>query len=320
MMNNDKKDAIQYRKELTKPVTKIFEKRKVLTYGVNDIWTADLVDYKKFSPMNNGYKYLLCVMDIYSRYAFVFPIKDKFGSTIVQCFKKIKEYNKIKEYGNNLWIDEGGEFLNSEFRKFCKENEINLYHTYGESKAVYIERFNRTLKTKINNYFIEENTSKYIDVLDDIVKEYNNSIHRTIKAKPKNVYLSGQLVNAKINLVAGREEIRYRVGDHVRISKVKRVFEKGYEAKWTKEVFKIVEINGEYDPVMFTIEDLQGEKIKGKFYAKELQKTELKDYSMIEDKIKSRVRDGKKEYLVKYDGYSDKFNEWLPENKVIMRK
>ncbi len=108
------KDSIQYRKELTKPAPKLYPRRKVLVFENNDIWTADIVDYSKLASLNKNYKYLLCIMDIYSRYAFVFPLKDKKGNSIIKCFKE------LKDYGRNLWVDRGGEFLNREFKNFVK--------------------------------------------------------------------------------------------------------------------------------------------------------------------------------------------------------
>jgi len=303
-------DAIQYRKELTKPVTKIFPKRKTLVFENNDLWTADLVDYTKLAKVNKNFKYLLCVMDIYSRYAFVFPLKDKKSNTVLKSFKQ------IKNYGSNLWIDRGSEFLNKDFKTFCKDNNINIYHTYGESKAVYIERFNRTLKTKLNNYFIENNTDTYINILKDIVNKYNNTIHSSTNKTPHEVYFENEEPEDIIP-TGGTDKPKYKVDDYVRISKVKRVFEKGYASKWSKEVFKITKVDIQLDPIMYQIEDLLNEKIEGKFYEQELQKTDLKDFTMIEKKIKSRIVKGVKQYYVKYDGYSEKFNEWIDEDKLV---
>ena len=166
MNNNDFK---QYTKELLKPVKRNFEKRKVETFFNNDIWSADLVDYSKYAKFNKGFKYLLCIIDIYSRYAWVFPLKDKTSKTILNKFKTFPAFPK------KLWVDRGSEFINKEFKEFCKSKQITIYHTYGESKAVFIERFNRTLKRKISEYMIEENTTKFIDALNNIVETYNNN-------------------------------------------------------------------------------------------------------------------------------------------------
>jgi hypothetical protein len=297
-------ENIQYRKELLKPSIKKFNRREVKTFYINDIWSADIADLSNISKFNDGYKYLLTIIDIYSRYTFVFPLKDKTSKSVLNCFKTIKQYPK------NLWIDKGGEFLSKEFKSFCKEKDINIYHTYGESKAVFIERFNRTLKNRITQYMIENNTSKYINALDDIVDNYNNTIHSKTKLTPESIYKDGQEYE---NMVyEGLEnKPKYKVGDYVRISRVKKTFEKGYTPNWTKEVFKIIGVDKRQEPVMYQLEDLLSEKIEGKFYEPELQKTNLKDYAKVEKVIKTKVVNGKKMYYVKFDGYDTKFNEWV---------
>ena len=120
---NKMTDNVQYRKELLKPAIKTFKRREVNTFYINDIWSADIVDLSNLSKYNNGYKYLLTIIDIYSRYVFVFALKDKTSKSVLNCFKK------LKPYPNNLWVDRGGEFLSREFKSFCKQNDINIYHT-----------------------------------------------------------------------------------------------------------------------------------------------------------------------------------------------
>jgi len=297
-------DNIQYRKELLKPAIRKFKRREVRTFYINDIWSADIVDLSNLSKFNNGYKYLLTIIDIYSRYVFVFALKDKTSKSVLDCFKKLKTYPK------HLWIDKGGEFLSKDFKLFCEENTINVYHTYGESKAVFIERFNRTLKNKITQYMIENNTNKYHNVLNDIVDDYNNTIHSKTKLTPENIYKDGVEYESRVYEVL-KEKPKYKIGDYVRISRVKNTFEKGYTPNWSKEVFKIIDVDERQDPVMYQLEDLLNEKIEGKFYEPELQKTNLKDYAKVEKVLKTKTVNGKKKYYVKFDGYDSKFNDWV---------
>jgi len=301
-------EKIQYTKELLKPSTSNFERRKVNTFFNNDIWTADLIDYSTISSQNKNYKYLLCVIDIYSRYAFVFPLKDKKGSTILNEFKKFDTYPK------KLWVDKGSEFINKEFKNFCKSKGIDLYHTYGENKAVFAERFNRTLKNKLSEYMIANNTNTYINVLNDVVENYNNTKHTTTQMKPVDIYLHNK-PSKDISIDVIHDKPKFKVGDFVRISRIKNTFEKGYTPKWSKEVFRISDVDNLH-PVLYELEDQLGEKIQGKFYEKELQKTNLQDYAVIDKIIKSKKVNGKKMFYVKFDGYDDKFNEWLDENQI----
>ena len=259
-------DNVQYRKELLKPAIKTFKRREVNTFYINDIWSADIVDLSNLSKYNNGYKYLLTIIDIYSRYVFVFALKDKTSKSVLSCFKK------LKSYPNNLWVDKGGEFLSNDFKLFWKENAINIYHTYGESKAVFIERFNRTLKNRITQHMIENNTNKYNNVLNDIVDDYNNTIHSKTKLTPENIYKDG--VEYESRVYEGlQKQPKYEIGDYVRISRLKNTFEKGYTPNWSKEVFKIIDVDERQEPVMYQLEDLLNEKIECKFYEPELQKS-----------------------------------------------
>ena len=135
---------------------------------------------------NKGFRFLLCVIYIFSKYAWVVPLKDKKGVTITNAFQKIlKESNRHKP--NKIWVDKGSEFYNNSFKKWLKDNNIEMYSIHNEGKSVVAERFIRTLKTKIYKYMTSISKNEYIDKLDDIVNEYNNTYHRRIKMKPVNV-------------------------------------------------------------------------------------------------------------------------------------
>lgn len=306
---NDKKE---YAKELTKPVNKKFQRRRVITYYNDDIWSADLADMSNLKEFNNNVTFLLCIIDIYSRYAYVIPLKNKSAITVLDAFKSIKKTPK------NLWVDQGSEFLNKEFKKYREDNGINIYHTFSENKSAYAERFIRTLKELITKHILETNHNNYIDALPQIVQGYNETIHSRTKKTPDEVYHEEEEPAEYKEPKA--IPIKLKVGDYVRITRVKTTFEKGYTPKWSKEVFKIYNVNTKQTPVMYSIEDQQGEKIDGKFYQNELQKTNLKDFAIISEVLKTRTLKGIKQSLVKYDGYSDKFNEWIDDSKLTKDK
>ena len=175
------------------------------------------------SKFNKWFRFLLCAIDIFSKYAWVVPLKDKKGITIVDAFQKIlKESNRRP---NKIWVDKGNEFYNNSFKKWLKDNDIEIYSIHNEAKSVVAERFIRTLKTKTYKYMTLVLKNVYIDKLDDIVGEYNNTYHRTINMK---------LIDVKDNTyIDFKEEVnkkdpKFRVGDHVRIAKYKNIFAKGY--------------------------------------------------------------------------------------------
>ena len=133
------------------------------------------------SKYNKGIRYLLCVIDLFSKYALVVPLKDKKGVSIVNAFQKILDTSKIKP--NKIWVDQGSDFYNNVFKKWLKDNDISMYSTYNERKSVVAERFNRTSKNRIYKHLTAILKNVYFDVLDDIVDKYNNTDHKTIKMK-----------------------------------------------------------------------------------------------------------------------------------------
>ena len=253
---------------LHKPIIKNFEKRKVYSQFKDNIWGVDLADMQSLSRKNKGIKYLLCAIDLYSKYAFVIPLKDKKRISIVDAFNKIIKQSNRKP--NKIWVDQGGAFYNNFFEKWLSDNDINMYSTYNEGKSVVAERFIRTLKNKLYKHMTATGKNVYYDVLDDVVNKYNNTKHNTIKIKPIDVKNNKRVYIDEHN----EKDSRFKVGDRVRISKFKNIFAKGYTPNWSTEIFIVDKIN---DTVPYThnLKDLNDEEIIDSFYDKELQKTEL---------------------------------------------
>ena len=224
---------------------------------------------QSLSRKNKGIKYLLCAIDLYSKYAFVIPLKDKKGISIINAFNKIIKQSNRKP--NKIWVDQGGEFYNHNFKKWLSDNDNIIYLTYKEGKSVVAERFIRTLKNKLYKHMTATGKNVYYDVLDDVVNEYNNTKHNTIKMKPKDVRDD----NNRVYIDEHNEKYsRFKVGDRVRISKFKNIFGKGYTPNWSTEIFIINKINDTV-PYTYNLKDLNGEEIIGSFYDRELQKTIL---------------------------------------------
>ena len=253
--------------ELHKPVIKKFEKRKAYSQFKDNIWGVDLADMQSGSRRNKGIKYLLCAIDLFSKYAFVIPLKDK-RISIANAFNKIIKQSNRKP--NKIWVDQGGEFYNNVFQKWLSDNDINMYSTYNEGKSVVAERFIRTLKNKLYKHMTATGKNVYYDVLDDVVNEYDNTKHSTIKIKPIDVKNNKRVYIDEHN----EKDSRFKVGDRVRISKYKNIFAKGYTPNWSTEIFIVDKINDTV-PYTYNLKDLNDEEIIGCFYDKELQKTEL---------------------------------------------
>ena len=215
---------------------------------------------QSLSKYNKGIKYLLCAIDLFSKYVWVVPIKDKKRTSIVNAFKKIIS-NRRKP--NKMWVDQGSEFYNQSFKDFLKINNTEMYSTYNVGKSAVAERFIGTLKNKIFKHITAIQQNVYFDVLDDIVNKYNNTVHRTIKMKPIDITDDSYV---EYNKDFNKKGPKFKVGDHVRISKFKNIFAKGYTLNWS-EVFVISNIKNTV-PWTYLINDLNGEGITGSFFMK----------------------------------------------------
>ena len=275
--------------------------------GIDKIWAADLADMTALSKENKGVNFLLLVIDIFSKYGWIIPLKDKKGETVANALKTIFKERKP----GKLWTDKGREFYN----KVVKDL-IELYSTENEEKNCIVERWIRTMKEKMWKYFTDNNTYKYMDVLPELVEDYNNTVHSSTKLTPIDASKKKNELIVWRNLYPDRYKInnltpKFSVGDEVRIIKKKKVFEKGYTTRWTEEIFKIKEIQST-NPITYKLEDLQGEEIKGTFYEPELQKTGQQVF-----RIEKVLEKGEKQSLVKWKGYSDKFNSWVDNKDLI---
>ena len=254
----------QLANELHKPIIRKFKKRKAYSSFIDNIWGVDLADMQSLSKNNKGNKYLLGAIDIFSKYVWVVRLKDKKGTSIVKAFQKIISEGRKP---NKIWVDHSKEFCNNSFQDFLKVNNIEMYSTYNEEKSVVAERFIRTLKNNIFKHMTTISKYVYFDVLDDIVNKCNNTVHRTIKMKPIDVTSDSY---AEYNEDFNKKDPKFKVCDHVRISKYKSIFAKGYAPKLLGEVFVV---SGIKNTVLWTyvVSDLNDEEITGSFYEKEFQ-------------------------------------------------
>ena len=306
----------QLAKELLRPKRNRFDRRHIYSPSIDDTWTADLADFEKFKRVNRGYRYILVVLDTFSRYAWARPLKQKTGAEVANAFQDILQ--KSKRRCKKLFCDRGTEFYNVNLRRVLESNgNIQLYSTYNEPKASIAERFIRTLRNKIESNYILTQSTVWYDILPQLIHEYNTTRHRTIKMTPEEASKPENSETVYENLMSRKvsvPSVKFVVGDKVRISVHKRMFEKGATANWSEEVYEVSEILPTR-PITYKLRDLAGEDIQGGFYNEQLQKTNLTIYRI--DKIlRKRTRQGVNEVLVRWSGYPDKFNQWLPADSV----
>lgn len=267
-------DSYELAKELHKPIRRNFERRKIITKGINELWAADLLIMTTVdTKLNKGYKYLLNVIDTFSKFAYIEPLKKKDGPTVSEAFERI-----IKRSVNPpklLHTDSGKEFLNSNFQKILKMYNIKMYQTYSEIKSSIVERFNRTINEKLKIQFEIQKNNKWVDIIDKLLYEYNfKDVHRTIGMKPCEVNSKNEneIYNNVYKTELTNEIPCFHIGDKVRIYAYKKTFENKYKHNWTHEIFIVNKIYFS-NPITYLIMDLNKEPILGKFYKYELQKT-----------------------------------------------
>ena len=305
--------AKQYAATIHKPIRHRFQRNRVYVKGVDEQYQSDLVDVSREKASNDGITFLLTCIDCFSRYAWVVPVKSKSGPEIARALQSIFNERVCKR----LQTDKGKEYLNKHVRALCDKYNIVMFTTENEVKASIVERFNRTLMTRVAKYFSANNTRRYLDTLPSLVFGYNHTRHRSIGVPPANVNrVNAVEIRQKLygSHVSQTKKYKYNVEDHVRISKSKRQFAKGYHANWSDEVFivdqRVKRVGTE--PV-YRLRDLGGEDIEGTFYEKELQHVELPEEHRIERVLKTRKRRGKTSYFVKWQGWGDKFNSWIDD-------
>ena len=297
--------------EIHKPARRNFPRRPFIVKGINESWQSDLVDMQKYSRENKGFRYLLVAIDSFTKYAYVKAIKTKKGEDVTRAFAAIlKEHKKAPK---NLCVDQGKEYFNKHFQSLMDEKKINLYHTYSENKASIAERFNRTLKQKLWKKFSLNGNYKYLDILPKIVSEYNNTVHRTISMKPKDVTKKNEnfLLQTVYNYKNNNNHFKFKVGDFVRISKYKHLFRKSYLPNWTTEVFTIKRRLPTYPPT-YLLQDYQNNILEGCFYEEQLQKSVHHKVFPIEKVIKRKGNS----LFVKWLGFDSTHNSWIDKSKL----
>jgi hypothetical protein len=307
-MDKIKKQVVD---EIHKQARINFPRRRVIVKSLNDLFQADLVEMIPYSSKNNGFRYILVVINCFSKFVWAFPLKTKSGNEVAENMEKVFQQQQPK----NLQTDLGKEFFNKTFQLLMKKYNINHYNTYSEKKASIVERVNRTLKNLMWKEFNYHGHYRWINLLDNIIQKYNNSKHRTIGMKPSEVKKKHEkkLLNTVYNhLKIVNLTSKFHVGDHVRISKSRGVFDKKYMPNWSTEIFTIKKILLT-NPNTYLLQDYLKQDIKGCFYQQQLQKVKYPDVYLVE-KILRRKNN---KVFVKWLGFDSTHNSWIDKKKIV---
>ncbi len=256
---------------LHKPIKHRFPRNRVIPAGLDSDWQMDLVDMKAIKKHNKGHTFILTCIDVLSRYAWAVPVKNKQPATILAAFKEILKDGR-KPW--NIMVDSGTEFK-SVFKEYMKDKGINLFTaTSPDVKAGNVERYNRTLKTRLWRHFTKNRTFLYLDVLPQLVSSINRTVSRATGHRPVDVTpANAQKILSDVyrKQPAAKVKFNYNVGDRVRITKEKSKLHKGYLPNFTQEVF-IIKERLHRTPATYRVVDQNEQLITGIFYEPELTK------------------------------------------------
>ena len=306
---------------LHRQARKNYPSRKYYVNTIDEQWQMDLADMNQLQRKNKNHRYILTCIDILSRYGWARPLKTKQGTEVATAIEDI--FKSSKRTPKRIQTDQGTEFYNASVKRLLAKYKIELFSVMSPKKCALVERWNRTLKSKIWKYFTSQNSYKWLDLLPKVVDAYNHSKHRTIQMKPADVNKE----NASIvwERLYGNDERHKKTikgidkGDTVRISKAKGVFEKGYLPNWSREEFFVDKTNSKFLPSMVTLKDHKGEIVDGNFYEQEIQKIARNpddDVYEVQEVLQQKRKDGEIWYLVKWLGYDNEFNSWVRKRDI----
>ncbi|XP_048588870.1 uncharacterized protein LOC116617272 [Nematostella vectensis] len=270
------------------PARRTYRRQQVLVQGMDEQWQADLCDMQAFHRDNEAVKYLLTVIDVLSKFAWVVPLKDKTGTSLVEAFTTVFRRGRVPE---KLQTDDGTEFRNRVFQDFLKNRGIRHFFTKSEAKH-------------------SEGPAEV--VTPDDAQEVWATLYPEAPAAEA---ITGETPTAKSKK---KTPPRFQVGDQVRLSKVKQTFTKGYLPNWTEEVFTVGQVLDHVTPTAYILREWDGDALEGRFYEPELQKVHVTEAHpfKIDRVLKTWKRGGRGEYWVHWKGWPDKYNSWVPATEV----
>ena len=289
-------------------------------YKKRDLLQADLIDMSSLAQWNNGYKWVLIVVDAFSRKCWIRKLENKTADLVLAKFREIfAETGKFER----LMSDAGSEFIARQFKAFLRKNKIKFIR--GNPHAPHVERLNRTIQGRLFKYMTQNETKKWISGIHDVVRSYNSRYHTTIKMCPNRADLDQHRNKVIANLseyydksFQKRKEPQFKVGDVVSIQKLKGVFAKGYEKVFTEELFKIKKVHTKLPIPQYTLGEYYGNKLlAGRFYENELQKADYEVFK-IEKVLDQRqnVETNDEEVYVKWMGWPDRYNQWISKSLI----
>lgn len=309
---------------LHRPMRRRFPTRKYLTSGPNELWQMDLMEMIPYARINKGYRYILTCIDVFSRYARAEPVKSKSGEDVSKAIAKMLIKQVAPRY---IQSDLGKEFYNKNVQALFKKHKIAHYTVHSQFKAALVERFNRTLREKLNRYFTHQGNKEWYKILPTLIDTYNHANHRGINGRrPIDItdetamhLWEEQEQKAQSHSFDTKKSGYIPINTYVRISRIANgPFIKNFDQNWSEEVFRVVACNTKVKPAMYTIEDLQNNIIQGGFYREELQDIGPNPPVLfrIEKVLQTKGKGKDKKLFVKWHGYDSSYNSWISASSI----
>lgn len=290
-----------------------FPRRRVTVNGENQQFQADLIDTQSSASENDGHTFILTAIDVFSKRGMAIPVKNKSGAVMADALTLLLKDESLR----TLQTDKGLEFVSQKPQQALKKMGIDHFVTQNETiKASIVERFNRTLQDKMYRYFTYTGDRRYVEILPEIISAYNATKHSSTGIAPNGIDDENREdIWLKMNMpTVAPKQPSLAYGEYVRITKKRLAFERGYTPNWSFEIFIINDILTT-QPVTYRIRDLLDEIIKGSFYEQELQKVRKPTKFKVERVMRTRGKGRKKEHLVRYMGYPEKFDQWITHSQ-----
>ena len=303
----------------------------IRTYEPDYLWEADLMffTHPDFAKVNEGRLYLLAVIDTFTKLAWLMALSSKTGKTVTEAMGKLFVQHNNPKY---LRVDAGGEFINDQFMNMCRLHNVKMYIAMEPIKCSIVERFNRTFKRILVQLMEQNNSIRWIDFVNQALEIYNTRTHSTIGMSPEAAmekrnqkvilrrYMKRYAKYDKIKSKKDRKKSKYKLGQFVKIFKKKGIFAKGYHQNVTKEYFKIYHIDRRLSKDRYYLKDIQGDKIIGSFYEEYLVPyiPQIDALTFLDPtfKVKRKNIGGVPHAYVKWLGWPDKFNQWIPVQNI----
>lgn len=295
----------------------------IYVYRPRELWQSDVIFFtqKDFVEVNQGYKYVLTIIDVFTKYAFAYPLKENKCEKVLECFKDVLSICGKKP--ERLNTDRGSELTCRKFEEFLKKEGIYHYLSYSIRKCPIVERFNLTLQRLLYQIMNEYQTREWTKYLNQALKIYNSRYHRTIRMapieaeKPENEQKVRSSFYEKYQKAGmNKQKPKFKINDEVRIFTEKGNFDRGYDDQFSREHFKIVKVLDNLPVVRYVLSEYDGRVLPGNFFQDEIVKYIPSEYYPIEIK-KERKQGRKTQYFVHYIGWQNKWDHWVNKEDLI---